>query len=70
MEFGFYQTCTERKPPKVPSTVHSRHPVTPSPGGHGIVPSAGRHLQHTAHALQRIVDGNDAAVFPVLSLVT
>jgi len=60
----FYQTYTARKPPKVPVTVHSRHPVTP--GGHGMVPSpAARHLQRTAHASQCIVNGDDAAVFPV-----
>ena len=30
----FYQTHTARKPPNVPVTVHSRHPITP--GGHGM----------------------------------
>jgi len=65
----FYQLYTARKPPKVPVTVQSHHPVIP--GGHGMVPSpAARHLQRTAHPLQRIVNGDDAAVFPVLSLVT
>jgi len=34
----FYQTYAARKLPKVPVTVHCRHPVTP--GGHGMVPSA------------------------------
>ena len=51
----------------------SRHRALPSPRnprGHGIVPSAARHLQRTAHALQCIVSGDDAAVFQVLSLVT
>jgi len=65
----FYQTYTARKPPKVPVTLHSRHRITP--GGHGMVPSpAGRHLHRTVHALECIVNGDDAAVFPVLSLVT
>jgi len=63
------QTYTASKPPKVPVTVHSPRPVTP--GGHGMVPSvADRYLQRTAHALQCIVNGDDATVFPVLSLVT
>jgi len=37
-----------------------------------MVPSAvARHLQRMAHnALQRILDGDDAVVFPFLSLVT
>jgi len=43
-----------RKPPKVPVTVHSRHPV--NLGDDGMVPSgAARHLQHTTHSLQCIV---------------
>jgi len=47
-----YTACTQA--PKVPVTVHSRHPV--NLGGDGMVPSgAARHLQHTAHALQCIV---------------
>jgi len=58
----FYQTYTALKPPSACT------PVTP--GGHGMVPSAARILQRTAHALQCIVNGDDAAVFPVLSLVT
>jgi len=66
----FYQTYTARKTPKVPVTVDSRYPVTPG-GHHGMVSSAAvRNLQHTAHALQCIVNGDDAAVFPVLSLTT
>jgi len=43
-------------------------PLSPA-GGHGMVPSAARILQRTAHALQRIVNGDDSAVFRFLSLV-
>jgi len=59
--------ATRRKFPS-PCTPAS-HPVTP--GGHGMVSSAAvRNLQRTAHALQCLVNGDDAAVFPVMSLVT
>ena len=57
----FYQTHTASKPLKVPVTMHCCHP---------FVATEWSHLQHTAHALQRIINGDDAAVFPVLSLVT
>jgi len=45
----FYQTYTARKPPKVPVTVQSRHPVTP--GGHGMVPSAAACYLHVRRIL-------------------
>ena len=61
---NLYQMYTARKPPKVPVTVHSRHPPR---GGDGMMSSAAAsHLQHMAHALQCIVNGDDSAVFPVL----
>ena len=42
-----------------------------SPGYNAMVRSAAaRGLQPTSHALQCIVNGNDSAGFPVLSLVT
>ena len=62
----FYQAYTARNTLKVAVTVHSRYPLTP--GGHGMVLSAARHLW--AHTLQCIVTGDDAAVFLVVSLVT
>jgi len=44
-----------------------RHPI----GGHGMVSStAVRNLQRMANALQCPANGNDTAVFPILSLVT
>ena len=66
----FWQAYTARKPPTVHASAYTT--VTPSPpGGHGMVPSpVVRHLQRTAQALECIVNGHDAAVFRVLSLVT
>jgi len=47
----------------------SRTPV--APGGHGMVLSAAaRYLECMAHGAQCIVNGNDATVFPFLSLGT
>jgi len=51
------------------ATSSSRTPV--APGGHGMLLSAAAcYLECTAHGIQYNVNGNDAAVFPFLSLVT
>jgi len=61
-----YQTYTARKPLSV------CNPITLSlPGSYGMDPPAAHILQHTAHALQCTVNGDNSAVFFVfLSLVT
>jgi len=47
------------------------HALLSPPDGDGMVPSAAaHHLQCTVHTLQCTVNGDDAAVFPALSLVT
>ena len=51
-------------------SMHSQHPVTPSCNSMVRTAAGWCHLQHTVHALQCIVNGDDAAVFPVSSLVT
>jgi len=52
------------------SSCYHALPSPPPPDGHRTVPSASRHLWRTAHALQCIVNGDHATVFPVLSMVT
>jgi len=59
------QTKENKKNKKLAITKHTPHARrlrVPSP--------AARHLQHTMHTLQCIVNGDDAEVFLILSLVT
>jgi len=59
----FYQIYTARKPPNVPVTVHSRHPVTP--GGHGMAFAAyGARLNNALS-----MHGTTQQFFRVLTLV-
>ena len=54
-----------------PHASRHQHALPTPPGCDAMVLSpAARGLQHTAHTLQCIVNGDDSAVFPVLSLVT
>jgi len=66
----FFQTQTARKPPKVPVTVHSHHPVTSAATEWcRLLLYLICSVRHTPY--QCIVSGDDAAVFfPFLSLAT
>jgi len=47
----FYQTYIARKPPKVPVTMLSRHPVIP--GSHGMVAEWSRVMLHVICSVRR-----------------